>query len=84
MDLEPESDLDEVAQIALDISEKIREQDVNSLFDELCALCQYHPAKAAQLLMTFAAWFDPETPTQALWQRVAAIAEDRTRPVVAV
>lgn len=79
LDRSPDSDLNNVADIAVGIAEKIRDHDPRRLFDELTALCRWHPAKAAQLIMTFAAWFDPDVPVQTLWQRVDAITADRTR-----
>jgi len=78
VDPAPDTDLDAVAQIAFDVAETIREEDPRRLFDELVNLCHWHPAKAAQLLMVLAAWFDPEVPVQTLWGRVEAITADRT------
>lgn len=78
VDYAPDPDLDNVASIAIGITEKIREHDPRRLFDELTALCRRHPAKAAQLIMTFAAWFDPLVPTHTLWARVYEITADRT------
>lgn len=78
VDYNPDPDVDNVAAIAVGIAEKIREQDPRRLFDELTDLCRRHTAKAAQLIMTFAAWFDPEVPVQTLWNRVGDITTDRT------
>lgn len=78
VDTLPDPNLDNVADIALNIVEKIREEDPRRLFDELKYLCRRHPAKAAQLIMTFAAWFDPEVPVRELWRRVEEITADRT------
>lgn len=69
-------DLDNVADIAVGVAEKIRDDDPRQLFDALADLCRWHPAKAAQLIMTFAAWFDTDVPVQTLWARV----DDITRP----
>lgn len=74
-----EPDIDQVADIAVGVAEKIREHDPRRLFDELADLCRWHPAKAAQLIMTFAAWFDPDVPVQTLWARVHNITADRTQ-----
>lgn len=78
-DRDPDPDLDNVADIAFAIAEKIRDEDPRRLFDELTHLCRNHPAKAAQIVMAFAAWFDPETPVGVLWERVAGITADGAR-----
>ena len=78
IDLIPDPDLDNVAEIAFEIAGRIREYDPRRLFDELTNLCHEHPAKAAQLVMTYAAWFDPDQPVRQLWDRVAGITADRT------
>lgn len=72
-------DLDNVADIAFGIAEKIRDHDPQRLFNALVDLSRWHPAKTAQLIMAFAAWFDPETPVHTLWARVADITADRTK-----
>lgn len=79
VDYAPDPDLDQVASVAFGVAEKIRDDDPRRLFDELTRLCRRHPAKAAQLLMTYAAWFDPETPVHTLWARVQDITADRTK-----
>ena len=77
VDLVPDHDLHRVARFAADLGERIRDEDPRRLFDELVLLCQYHPAKAAQLLMTHAAWFDPAQTTETLTSRAAAITASR-------
>lgn len=79
VDFAPDPDLDNVASIAFGIAEKIRDDDPRRLFDALTDLCRRHPAKAAQVIMAFAAWFDTETPVHTLWGRVHEITRDRTR-----
>lgn len=79
VDRAPDPDLDNVASIAFGIAEKIRDDDPRRLFDALADLCRRHPAKAAQLIMTFAAWFDTEVPVHTLWARVQDITADRTK-----
>lgn len=69
--------MDALAEYAYSIAEKIRDEDTNRLFEELTSLAQWHPAKAAQVIMALAAWFDPGTTTALLWNRVEAISEDR-------
>lgn len=78
LDRSPDPDLDHVAKIAVGVAEKIRDDDPRQLFEALADLCRWHPAKAAQLIMTFAAWFDPDVPVHTLWGRVADITADRT------
>lgn len=78
VDFDPDPDLDNVASVAIGIAEKIRDDDPRRLFDELTDLCRRHPAKAAQLIMAFAAWFDTEAPVHTLWARVHDITRDRT------
>ncbi|MCA2275470.1 hypothetical protein JF780_05620 [Mycobacterium intracellulare] len=79
LDRTADPDLDNVADIAVGVAEKIRDHDPRRLFDELADLCRWHPAKAAQLIMTFAAWFDTDVPVHTLWARVYAITADRTQ-----
>ncbi len=78
LDLRPDPDLDHVAEITYGIAERIRDEDPRRLFNELVNLCARHPAKAAQVVMTFAAWFDPEDTTEVLWARVRGITAART------
>lgn len=79
VDFNPDPDLDNVASIAFGIAEKIRDDDPRRLFEALTDLCRRHPAKSAQVIMAFAAWFDPDVPVQTLWGRVHEITRDRTR-----
>ena len=84
VDMSPEADLDKVAQIAFEITEKLREEDLAELNRELIDLCRWHPVKAAQLVTCLAAWLDPETPTTVLWDRVEAITASRVETARAV
>lgn len=77
IDLTAETDLDTVAQIAYELAERLREECLRELHDELVNLCRRHPVKAAQIITTLAAWFDPETSTATLWDRVEAITRAR-------
>jgi hypothetical protein len=77
VDLTLESDLDSVAEVAYGITEKLRDDDLRVLHNELVDLCRWHPAKAAQVMATLAAWFDPETPTSVLWERCESITRSR-------
>lgn len=77
MDVTPEPDLDRVAQIAAGIAEKLRDDDLRELHNELAGLCRWHPSKAAQLITCLAAWLDPDTPCSVLWARVESIAIQR-------
>lgn len=79
IDLTPEPNVHVVANYASELGERIREEDPRQMFDHLVALCRWHPAKAAQLLMTLAAWFDPDTPTSVLTSRAEAITASRVR-----
>lgn len=83
VDLTPDPDLDHVAQVAFEITEKLREEDLRELHHELTTLCRWHPVKAAQVLTCLAAWFDPETPVAVLWDRVEAITNTRLKAVLA-
>lgn len=71
-DLAPDHDLDRVAEIAYRTTEKLREEP-HRLYGELVNLWHQHPAKAAQITMALAAWFDPNTPMSVLGNRVEAI-----------
>ena len=77
IDLAPEPDLDHLAEIAYNIAERIREHDPRREFLSLQDLCARHPAKAAQVIMCLAAWFDPQVSTQELWARVENITRSR-------
>lgn len=79
IDLALEPDVDTVAQVAYEISERLREEDLAELHDELVGLCRHHPRKAAQVITCLAAWLDPRTHTAVLWERVESITRHRTR-----
>lgn len=72
-DMDPETDMDALAQIAAGIAQRLRTDDRNVLLDQLAQLCHQHPVKAAQLVMVFAAWHNPDEPVSALWARVESI-----------
>lgn len=78
VDYAPEPDLDAVADYAAELGIRIRDEDPYAIYGQLVALCAKRPAKAAQVLMTFAAWFDPWTPRSALVSRAEAITGRRT------
>jgi hypothetical protein len=78
VDLTPESDPDVVAEVAYGIAEKLRDDDLRVLHNELLDLCRWHPARAAQVITCLAAWFDPETPVSVLWERCESITRTRT------
>lgn len=73
IDCSPDPNLDRVAHIAADLGDRIRDEDPRRIYDELVLLCRFHPAKAAQLLMCFAAWFDPDEPASELIGRARAV-----------
>jgi len=77
VDLKGETDLDKLADIALSFSARIREEDVHETRDHLIDLCFWHPVKAAQLMMAFAAMLDPEEGTVALCRRIEAVSTSR-------
>jgi hypothetical protein len=81
IDMAPDPDLDRVAQIAFEISERLREEDLAKLNRELVNLCRFHPVKSAQIITALAAWLDPETPTTVLWERCEAITASRVEAV---
>lgn len=72
-----ETDLDRVAEDALDLVERLREDDPRRVFEQLRLLAELHPAKYAQITMTLAAFVNPDEGTVALQRRVDAIAENR-------
>lgn len=74
IDLSPDPNLDRVGRIAAELGDRIRDEDPKRLYDELVLLCRYHPAKAAQLLMCLAAWFDPDEETGELVARARSVA----------
>ncbi|AGI12994.1 hypothetical protein PBI_BUTTERS_47 [Mycobacterium phage Butters] len=77
IDMTPETSLDRVANIAIDVAEKIREDDPRRLYAELVNLAQWHPAKAAQITMALAAFFNPDEGIDTLRRRVEAITAPR-------
>jgi hypothetical protein len=83
VDLQREPDLDTVAQIAYELAERLREEDLRELHEHLVDLCRHHPAKAAQIIACLAAWLDPETPTGVLWERVESITDLRLKAAMA-
>lgn len=80
-DMTPEADLDRVAQIAFEITERLRDEDLKVLNRELVNLCHNHPVKAAAVMTALAAWLDPETPTAVLWARCESITRSRVEAV---
>lgn len=82
VDYAPEDNLNRVATRAAALADRIRDEDPRELFDELVGLCAGHPAKAAQLLMAFAAWFDPEEETGVLVSRARAITNARVEKIM--
>lgn len=77
VDLAPDPDLDRVAGIAADLGEWIRTEDTGRMYDECVALCAGHPMKAAQLLMVFAVWFDPDVRASVLQRRAIRAADNQ-------
>lgn len=49
VDLTLDTDMDRVAEVAYGIAEKLRENDLRELHNELVSLCRWHPARAAQI-----------------------------------
>lgn len=76
-DLTAETDLDQLAKVAYELSERVRDDNPVRVRRELELLCHNHPVRAAQLLMVFAVWFDPDTTTKQLQQRVDSVARSR-------
>lgn len=72
-----EKDMDTVADAALLVAIRVREEDPTRVFNHLLGLCEQHPVKAAQVLMALAAWMDPDTPTNVLFRRVEDITKTR-------
>lgn len=75
VDYQPDADLDRVAEIAYRTTELLRENP-SRLYGDLVGLWVQHPAKAAQLTMTLAAWFDPDATTGELWRRAEQAANE--------
>lgn len=80
-DYTAETDLDDLADIAFGIAERVRDENPNTVRSHLIGLCERHPVKAAQVLMVLAVWFDPEITTGQLWERVNRAAESRVKAV---
>ena len=77
IDWTPDSNLHRVARFAAELADRIREEDPRELYEELTSLCHRHPAKATQMLMALAAWFDPDQTTAQLVARAESISEAR-------
>lgn len=77
IDWTPDPNLHRVARFAAELADRIREENPRELFEELAGLCHRHPAKAAQMLMAHAAWFDPDQTTAQLVARAESITEAR-------
>ncbi|SHV90629.1 Uncharacterised protein [Mycobacteroides abscessus subsp. abscessus] len=77
MDQSYETDLDRVAEDALDLVGRLREDDPRRVFEQLRLLAELHPAKYAQIAMALAAFVNPDEGTVALRRRVDAIVENR-------
>ena len=67
-----------IAAEAVDIAERIRHVDPGQLHNELTNLCESAPAKAAQILMAFAAWFDLDITAAELRLRAEQTAAEQT------
>lgn len=78
-EMTPETNVHTLARYAADLSERIRDEDPEEMRAALIELCAEHPVKAAQLLMVFAAWVDPDEPVQRRVSRVEAISRPRLR-----
>ncbi|SKS43599.1 Uncharacterised protein [Mycobacteroides abscessus subsp. abscessus] len=68
-----------MAEDALDLVERLREDDPRRVFEQLRLLAELHPARYAQIAMALAAFVNPDEGTVALQRRVDAIAESRAR-----
>lgn len=77
VDFNPEKNLHVLARYAAELGERIREEDPREMFDHLRDFTLRHPVKAAQLLMVFAAWFDPDATTETLNLRAENITRTR-------
>lgn len=82
IDLIPDPNLDRVARITRQLAERIRDEDPATLFRELQALCREHPAKAAQIIVCFAAWFDPDEEPETLVARARAVTTSRVNAIL--
>lgn len=68
---------DRLTQVALELPERFREEDLSLMFDELQRFAERHPAKCAQVLMALAALVNLDEGTVALERRLHAITESR-------
>lgn len=74
---------DDIAAAAIRIADDIRTKPTAALHEQLVKWCAEQPAQAAQVLMCFAAWTDPDDP-ETLADRAesvaaaSAVAEERT------
>lgn len=73
-----------VAQIAFGFISKIREDDPQTMFQQLSLLAELHPAKYAQIAMALAAFVNPEEGTATLLARADSIAKSRVEQRLSV
>lgn len=70
---------DEIAETALDIADRIRDEDPQAVADQLCAMAWARPGLAAQTILTLAAWLPIEVMTPAaLAAQAEQVAKGRT------
>ncbi|WP_237112577.1 hypothetical protein [Mycobacteroides abscessus] len=77
VDYSLEADIMHVAQVAFGMVSKIREDDLQTVFDQLQVLAELHPSKYAQITMALAAFVNPEEGTATLLERAERIADSR-------
>ena len=82
-DWAPECNLHLVARDAAELGERIREEDLREIFDDLQEMAHRQPAKTAQLIMCFAAWFNPDDTTETLTRRAESITQARVARALA-
>ncbi len=67
------TDFDELADAALGLADEVREVDPHALYRRLAYMSARDPERAAQLLMTLAAFVDLDAPLSVLISRVEVI-----------
>lgn len=76
-----EPDPGRVGDIALDLAERIRDEDPREIFDEVTNLAHRHPRRFAQLLVSLAALVDPSESLERMNQRLAGVVANRVEVV---
>lgn len=81
IDPTPDPNLDRVGRYAINLAERIRDEDPREMYDDMQHFAHHHPAKCAQIIMALAALVDPTERPYTMAARVEAITASRVEHV---